>query len=201
MKFYLKMALMPLMYCFFSAMLGIGIILLDDNLIVLQYVLCVVNTAFYCIIMCAAGYKDGQTAYKVRMQNDTYRRKIIETGEDLPLRVSEEYTPWKGFLIGLISAIPTVVLVLIHVLVNVGQPTPNNTVGMITGIFNIVVFSYFLVSGSLFGIPTWQYLFSLLYIPFILVVYGLTYYLGARKMAIQYDKIHEIHKELHGEDK
>lgn len=203
MKFYFKMALMPLFYCFFSAMLGIGIILLDEKHLALQFVLCVVNTAFYCVIMGVAGFKDGENAFKIRMQNDTYRRRIVQTGEDLPLQVHEEYKPWKGCVIALISAIPTVALVLIHVLINVASAEPSNTLGMITGIFNMVVFSYFLVGGSISatGITTWQYTFSLLYVPFICLVYGLPYFLGARKMSKQYDIIKATHFEIHGEDK
>ncbi|MBR2870564.1 MAG: hypothetical protein IKB98_04230 [Clostridia bacterium] len=196
MKYYLKMAFMPFVFLLFTAMLGLGIILLDEDMAILQYLLCVVNTAFYSVLMSVGGFKDGQNALKIRMQNDTYRRRIIETGEDLPLQLREEYKPWKGYVIGLIAAIPATFLTLLHFVINIGATVPDNSMGMISGIINMVVFGYFMVDGVvLFG----EYAFSLLYIPFICLVYGLFYQLGANKMQKQYDKIHETHRAIYGD--
>lgn len=198
MKFYLKMAFMPFIYLLFSAMLGVGATTISgENLEWLKYSLCALNTLFYAFIMGMAAFKDGQEALKVREQNDTYRRVIARTGEDLPLKINEEYTPWKGFVISLISCIPSVLLVIIHLCLNIGVAYPgNNGVGGIAALLNMVVFSFFMIDGV---VTTLEYLFVLLIVPFICLVYGGMYNLGAMNMQKQYDKIAETQRELHGD--
>ena len=102
MKAYLKTALLPFVYLLFTAMIGLGVMLLDEDMFWLQILLNATNTIFYAIIISVAGYKDGQKALRVREQNDTFRKRIVETGEDLPLNLAEEYTPRKGFVIWLL---------------------------------------------------------------------------------------------------
>lgn len=196
MKYYLKMALMPFIYLLFSAMIGMSIMLLDKDMMMLEYLLCLINMAFYVIIIGYAGFKDGQGELKIRMENDMYRRRIIETGEDYPIRALEEYKPFKGCVIGLLSAIPSIVLVAIHFILMFTSPATDNSFGVIAGLMNMVVFAFFMVSGT---ITAWHYIFALLYIPFILLVYGLPYYLGGRQMQQHYDKIDEIKAQLGGE--
>lgn len=197
MKFYLKMAILPFLYIFFSAMLGLGIILIDQNLVFLQYALCCVNLAFYVLVVGIAGNKDGQKAIKVRNQNDQFRRVIIETGEDLPLNLHEEYKPWKGFVIGLIACIPSVLLIIIHVILNLTNPVPNYGFGVAGGVLSIVVFSFFMVSTVA---KSWTYyLFVLLIIPFVTCTYGGFYVMGASKAQKQYDKINQIQQTIHGD--
>ena len=193
MKYYLKMALMPFIYLLFSAMIGMSIMLLDKDMMALEYTLCLLNTAIYVIIIGFAGFKDGQGELKIRMENDIYRRRIIETGEDYPLRRLEEYKPFKGCVIGLLSAIPSVILVIIHFVTIATSPTVDNSFGVIAGLMNMVVFSFFMVGGTL---APWHYVFSLLYIPFVLLVYGLPYYLGGQQMQKQFDKIEEIKSQI-----
>lgn len=197
MKYYLKMVLMPFIYLLFSAMLGASIMLLDKDMMVLEYLLCLVNMAFYALIIGFAGFKDGQGELKIRMENDMYRRRIIETGEDYPIRELEEYKPWKGCLIGLLSAIPTIVLIIAHFILLASSTSVDNSFGVIAGLLNMVVFSFFMVGGTL---APWHYVFSLLYIPFVFLVYGLPYYLGGKQMQKQYDKIEDIKKQI-GEGK
>lgn len=190
------MAFMPFIFLLFSAMLGLGVLMLNDDLRILQYILCAVNTLFYAILMGVGGFKDGQAELKIRMQNDTYRRKIVETGEDFPLQLLEEYKPWKGFAIGIMASIPATLLTILHFVTNIGATVPENSLGMLSGIINMVVFGYFMVDGKvLFG----EYAFSLLYIPFICIVYGLAYQFGAKQMQKQYDKIHATHIAIHGD--
>ena len=198
-KYYLKMAFMPFIYLVFSAMLGLAVLTIqDNNLQWLQYVLCGVNLAFYSLVMSMAAIKDGRKALKVREQNDTYRRVIMQTGDDLPLNIVEEYTPWKGFTISLISCIPSILLVAVHFLLNIGVAVPDNSVGGIAGILNMVVFSFFMIDGV---ILTAEYAFALLIVPFICIVYGVMYMIGANLEQKNYDKIKQIHQELHGDEK
>ena len=187
---------MPFIYLLFSAMIGMSIMLLDKDMMMLEYLLCLINMAFYVIIIGYAGFKDGQGELKIRMENDMYRRRIIETGEDYPIRALEEYKPFKGCVIGLLSAIPSIVLVAIHFILMFTSPATDNSFGVIAGLMNMVVFAFFMVSGT---ITAWHYIFALLYIPFILLVYGLPYYLGGRQMQQHYDKIDEIKAQLGGE--
>lgn len=197
MKFYLKMAIMPFVYIFFSAMLGIGIILIDQKLVFLQYALCCVNLAFYVLVVGVAGFKDGQKSIKVRNQNDQFRKVIIETGEDLPLNLQEEYKPWKGFVIGLVACIPSVLLILIHVILNLVNPVPHYGFGVASGVLSTVVFSFFMVSSA---VKTWTYyLFVLLIIPVVCGSYGGFYVMGAKKAQKQYDKVAQIQRTIHGD--
>ena len=187
---------MPFIYLLFSAMIGMSIMLLDKDMMMLEYLLCLINMAFYVIIIGYAGFKDGQGELKIRMENDMYRRRIIETGEDYPIRALEEYKPFKGCVIGLLSAIPSIVLVAIHFILMFTSPEMDNSFGVIAGLMNMVVFAFFMVGGT---ITAWHYIFALLYLPFILLVYGLPYYLGGRQMQQQYDKIEEIKTQIGGE--
>jgi hypothetical protein len=197
-KYYLKMAFMPFIYLVFSAMLGLAILTIQGNdLQWLQYLLCGLNLVFYSVIMCMAGVKDGQRALTIREQNDTYRRVIAQTGDDLPLNLVEEYTPWKGITISLLACVPSVLLVLVHFALNIGVAVPNNAVGGIAGILNMVVFGFFMIDGV---IATAEYAFILLIVPFICLVYGVTYIIGAYKEQKHYDKIRETHKALHGDE-
>lgn len=196
MKFYIKMSFLPFVYLLFSAMLGLGIMLLDDHLFWLEFFLYATNTAFYVIIVSAAGLKDGQTALRCREQNDTFRRRIAETGEDLPLNITEEYTPWKGFVIGAIACIPTVLLVILHFVTNIGVATPDSTFGMGAGILSMVVFGFvFLTEKITFG----QYAIALVLLPVVSCAYGIPYVIGAKKAQREYDKIRDIQKQLHGD--
>ena len=197
MKFYLKMALLPFVYLLFSAMIGLGVMLLDGEMLWLEIVLNATNTIFYAIIVSVAGFKDGQKALRVREQNDTFRQRIVKTGEDIPLNLHEEYTPWKGFLVGLISVAPIILLIAIHFLSNIGQAVPDNSVGMIAGVICMVVFGYVITTGSItFG----QYALVLLIVPFVCGFYGGSYIWGAKKEKVGYDEIRRTRRELHGDE-
>ena len=188
----------PIIYLVFSAMLGLAVLTIQDaKLEWLQYVLCGVNLAFYALVMSMAAIKDGRKALKIREQNDTYRRVIMETGDDLPLNIVEEYTPWKGITISILACIPSIILVAVHFILNIGVSVPNNDVGGIAGVLNLVVFSFFMIDGV---IATAEYAFILLIVPFVCLVYGLMYIIGANLEQKNYDKIRQTHKELHGED-
>ena len=118
MWYYVKQALLPFIYLFFNAITAFGIICIQGaDLTWLRILLLILNIGLYCVIVCAASYKDGQEALKVRIANDLERVQIVKTGESLPLKLKEEYKPWKGFLFGLIACAPLVILLLIHTIV------------------------------------------------------------------------------------
>ena len=101
----IKQSLLPFIYLIFTAITAFGIMAIE-NMVWLQILLNTLNVALYVVIITAASYKDGQAALKVRLANDLEREQIIRTGEMRPLRLKEEYKPWKGFLYGGIACAP-----------------------------------------------------------------------------------------------
>ena len=107
MKYYFKQGIFPFIYQIFMAMIAFGILMIEE-LIWLKILLAALNIALYLFIVAAVAYKEGQEALKVQMANDLERREIIRTGEDRPLKLHEEYKPWKGFFFGFIACVPVV---------------------------------------------------------------------------------------------
>ena len=74
MWYYVKQALLPFIYLFFNAITAFGIICIQGaDLTWLRILLLILNIGLYCVIVCAASYKDGQEALKVRIANDLER--------------------------------------------------------------------------------------------------------------------------------
>ena len=111
---YVKSAMVPFLYLIFMAFIAMGIVMINDNLLYLKIILSVLNISFYAYIVAMVFYKDGETALKTRLANDLERVQIVKTGEDRPLKLIEEYKPWKGFVIGGVACAPLVILLLIH---------------------------------------------------------------------------------------
>ena len=104
---FIKQAFFPIVNMLFCSMLGICITLLEANLIWLKYALFVVLFGFYALVIATALFKEGEMALKTRNENDLFRRKMVETGEEYPLKLAEEYKWWKGIVVGLITATPS----------------------------------------------------------------------------------------------
>jgi multisubunit Na+/H+ antiporter MnhC subunit len=73
MWYYIKQPIVPFLYLLFGTVIAIGILVLKDNLIWLKLVVMVLNIGLYLFIVGAASFKDGETALKVRMANDSER--------------------------------------------------------------------------------------------------------------------------------
>jgi hypothetical protein len=195
MKFYLKMALLPFVYLLFTAMIGLGIMLLEDDLMWLQIFLSATNTIFYGIIVSVAGYKDGQKALRVREQNDTFRKRIVQTGEDIPLNVIEEYTPWKGFFIGALSCIPLVVLWIIHFIIVLATGKTATFVGGIAITLYVVIAFFFNTDVKFMSFAS-SFYFTALYVPFVVLLTGFGYLLGAKRQMKRQAKIEEYQRQF-----
>ena len=200
--YYVKQMFIPIMYLFIFDIIALGILCIGDNLVALKVILLIVSLGFYAFIMGAVFFKDGQTAYKVRRANDLSREQIIKTGQDIPLKLNEEYKPWKGYLIGAINCVPLIILLIIHLLLTAGSDptaaTTNNTAGAIAGLAYIVVFGFATVKSTVV-LTSLSYYISLAIIPFFVCVPGVSYYMGGRKMEIQQELIKEKHRLIYGD--
>lgn len=194
MKYILKQAFLPTIYLIFFMIIGFSITAI--NLLWLELVLCAVLTIFYAILVSVAFYKDGEKAMRVRYENDLIRKVMVERGEDLPLRLHEEYKAWKGFVSGLVASLPTVILVIIHFLVQAISSSPNNLFGVVAGLYSVEIYGFFL---ALEKTSTLSYAFNLLMVPYLALICGVPYCLGGRKIDKQQAKIKETQIKIHGD--
>ncbi len=198
MKFYLKKAIIGFVYLIFSAMTSYGILFIP-GLAWLKIILLVLNLGLYSYILSSTAFQDGQAAYKVRMANDLNRKQIILTGEDIPIDTQKEFKPYKGFIIGLVICIPLIVLLIIHAIVSANNPS-NQDFGVTASFLYLVVYAFAGVGHSVDTVftavsPYW----SLLAIPLMVLVQGVAFYLGGRKIELQQEMIREKHRMIHGE--
>lgn len=195
MKYYLKRAILPWVYLVFMTVLTLSVHAIEN--VILKFVLISATLLLYVFIVGAISYKDGEEALKVRLANDMERRTIIETGEDRPLRLKEEYKAYKGFLIGVVVSIPLFVLLILHT-VSIPSATGATTVfGTITNVLYSIVFNFFRITGAKLSVYTTYY--TLLYVPVICLSTGIPYILGAKQVENQQKHIKEIHKQIYGE--
>ena len=201
MWYYVKQGLLPFIYLFFTAITAFGILCIE-GLVWLKVLLLLLNIGLYVFIVSAASFKDGQEALKVRIANDLERMQIVRTGESLPLKLKEEYKPWKGFFHGFIACIPLVVLLIIHtVVIFTGG---GNGAGAIAGFIYMMVFAFSRVNintGATAATPINPtiYYWSLLAIPVIVLATGISYILGGKKIELQQQRIREKQRRIYGE--
>lgn len=198
MGYYVKKAMIGFVYLIFSAITAYGIIFIPD-LPWLRVILLILNVGLYSYVLGATAFQDGQAAYKVRMANDLNRKQIVLTGEDIPLDTKKEYKAYKGFIIGLIICAPLIILLTIHIIVTSSNPL-NQDFGTTACFLYMMAYAFAGVNVSatkFFAVvsPYW----TLLAIPLIVLVQGILYYLGGRKIELQQEMIRERQKIIHGE--
>lgn len=198
MWYYVKQAMLPFLYLFFTAMTALGIAIINDTLIWLKVILGLINVGLYGVIIAAASFKDGQDALKVRIANDLERLQIIRTGENRPIKTREEYKPWKGFVSGIITCVPLIVLLIIHTILTLSLGDVYNGAGVVAGFIYMMFFVFTRVnSTALVTVGTYYWL--LFAIPVILAFTGIPYILGARKVQRQQDAIKAKQRQIYGE--
>ena len=192
---YIKQSFMAFFYLLFMITTSYAISVLEEKFFILQIVLAIANLLLYFVILAGASFKDGEQALKVRNVNDLKRQEIIRTGEDIKLKIHEEYAPWKGFLAGFIACVPLILCLIIHsILLFSGSSV--DFFGQAAGI----IYNGFFVLVRIFSdITPYSYYWALLCIPFIVGLSGVPYMLGARKIELQQERIKETHKLIHGE--
>ena len=200
MWYYIKQSLLPFVYLFFSAITAFGILCIE-GLVWLKVLLLLLNLGLYVFIVAAASFKDGQEALKVRIANDLERMQIVRTGEALPLKLKEEYKPWKGFFHGFIACIPLIILMIIHTILFLAGG--GNGAGALAGFVYMMVFAFSRVnigtSATTITVSPAVYYWSLLAIPVIMLSTGVAYILGCKKIELQQQRIKEKQRSIYGD--
>lgn len=203
MKYYLKQGVFPFIYQLFMAMIAFGILAIS-GLIWLKILLAVLNIALYLFIVAAVAFKDGQEALKVQMANDLERREIIRTGEDRPLKLHEEYKPWKGFAFGFISCVPILVLLALHTIVYNATGSYAG-LGAIAGVIGLMFFVFFRLdavssTAETAVVPWYTYYGALIALPVLMLTMGIAYIMGAKKIMRQQEIIREKQRQIYGDN-
>lgn len=185
MLYYLKKGFFSFLYLFFMMTISISINLIE-NLVWLKIILHLINAGLYFFIVGAVSYKDGQEALKIRISNDSLRREIIRTGEDKPLKLKEEYKPFKGAIIGTCVCIPLFLFLLIHlILILAGSET--KTFGALASYIYSVTFAFFRMTGE--EISMGEYFYSLIFAGVLIPLYSVCYILGGKKAERRQEEI------------
>lgn len=204
MWYYVKQAIFAFVYLFFMAVTAFGILCIE-NLTWLKIILLILNVGLYVVIVAATSYKDGQEALKTRVANDLERVQIIRTGESLPLKLKEEYKPWKGFFTGFIACVPLIVLLIIHTFLIIFGGSNFVGAGVVAGLIYLMVFAFTRVNvpttaeGVTVTVAPGIYYYTLFAIPIIMLTTGVFYILGAKKIERQQKMIKEKQRKIYGE--
>ena len=198
MKYLLKQMIIPLIYLVFMAIISFGILCINNDLMWLKVVLNILNLALYGYIVGAVSLKEGEIALKVRISNDAERLRIIETGEDRPLKLKEEYKAWKGFVFGLMACVPLIILLIIHAILTAINPELVGA-GAIAN-FIYLPFGAFIRVDNTMTLENWHFYFNLIAVVIIPILTGIPYMLGARKIQLQQEKILEKQRQIYGDD-
>lgn len=163
----------------------------------LSYTLIFLSIGFFIFVIFTYMRSAGEKAQKKLHANDLLRMRIVETGDDIQIDKQSEYSIYKGFLIGACSCLPMVLFLLIHTIIGICGGT-TNVLGAI-GNFLYLLFAapvfVFTESTLSFG----EFYICLYGLALSSLVSGLGYYIGSRKVLLQYEKIEESKKLIYGE--
>jgi hypothetical protein len=199
MWYYVKQAFLPFVYLFFMAMTALAIIVIKNELLWLKIILLVLNLGLYGFIVCATSFKDGETALKTRIANDMEREQIIITGEPRELKLKEEYKVWKGFFNGFIACVPLLFLMLLHTVLIFAFGEVYNGAGVVAGLIYLMVFAFFRLDTSVV-LTAGLYYGTLVALPIIVLMTGIPYILGAKRVEYQQNMIKAKHREIYGDE-
>jgi len=194
-NYYLKNAAIFYVYLILTMITAFAIVAIPENLLWLKIILSILNMGLFGFIMFVMSMKNGEEAYKLKHTNDIKRRVIMETGDYYDFNTAKEYGKLKGFYIGLYAIAPLILMLfaeLILVICRVESGVVSLIVGFTYGTFffplrmidkNISVF------WSLYGAAV------------IVAISSLGYYLGARKIIRQTEKIKRTNEQIYGKQK
>lgn len=195
MKYYLKKAILPWVYLVFMTVLTLSVHAIKNT--VLKYVFMTATLLLYVFIIGVISFKDGEDALKIRISNDIERQRIVETGEDRPLNLANEYKPYKGFLSAIVVSLPLIVLLVLHTVLVPSSNGSTTVFGTITNVLYSIIFNFFRSAGTKLTAYTTYY--TLLYIPIMMLSMGIPYILGAKRVEKQQEQIKKIHGQIYGE--
>lgn len=195
MGFYIKKALFPFVYLFFMAITAFGILCIK-NLLWLKILLSVLNLGLYAFIVFSVLFKEGEESVKAQRDNDVERREMVRTGVVRPLKLKEEYKPWKGFFIGFLVCVPLLALMLVHTIIYLAGGT-STVCGAIGGLVYFVFFVFFNFGSEVLSMSA--YYGSLVAVPAMIALCGVAYCLGAKKVQLQLKRISDRQRQIYGE--
>ena len=194
--YFLKQMIFPLVYMIILSITSLGITAINNDLLWLKYILNAIVLAFFALIMGAVSWKDGEEGAKVLHANDLERRRIVETGEDRPLNLLKEFRPWKGFLAGLSTCIPLIIMIIIHAIMS--SSGAGNGAGAVAGFVYMIVFMFFMPDLSM-SLTAGHYYLTLVAIPIFMVITAVAYILGNRRIQKQYDAVERKQAQIYGD--
>lgn len=193
--YYLRQSTFIFLYVVFMSLTATAITYIPIPF--LKVLLLVANLILFSVITANNFYREGQVAMKIRLNNDIIRKKIAETGDDLPLKKQAEYTTLKGYLLGAIVFVPCVVLLLINTLVMLLGGT--NIIGSIVSVGYMLFFWVYSAFGTEIVSP-FTYYIVLWGAGYLALLSGLFFTLGAKKQEESYQAMEQMH-EIYGEKK
>ena len=195
MMYYVKQSLFAFVYLFFMMIIAFGILCIGIPW--LEIALCVLNIAFYIGIMAVTFYKEGENSMRVLHANDIEREQIIKTGEDRPLKIHEEYKPWKGYVTGLVICFPLILCIIIHTVIILASGGTLLGGGAVAGFIYLAFYAP--ISVIIGEANFWGYYILLYAVPLISATCGVFYNIGAKKIQRQYDRIADKQRQIYGE--
>lgn len=192
--YYFKESIFIFFYEFMMSTIAFAIFTIETTWVKVSLsLLCIV---FFLFIVFIYFGQEGQKALKKLHENDLKRKRIVETSEYIEIEQQKEYKVWKGFVIGLLVFIPMFIFLFIYAIILICGGTST----LISGISSII---YMLFSAPIMAfVSTFQgtICFSVLYGAILTsIASGVGYILGAKKIKLQYEKIAEKQRYLHGE--
>lgn len=197
MWYYIKQSVISLGYLVMMSFCSIFVSLIGNDLIWLKWIFSIMILAVYIMIVGISSYKDGEISYKKLLANDLERRRIIETGEDIPLNVREEYRPWKGFLTGFITCIPLFVLLILHTILGLTSNGTNLNAGATAVVLYMPMFIFFHMDTSV-NLVFVDYYWLLIAVPIIFLTTGLPYIWGTFKEKRTQEIVRQRKEEIYG---
>lgn len=180
MKHYIKRAMFPLVYIIVSLILDLSVLALDAKYMVLRYIFLFAVLCLFALVVYPIARKDGENDYNKLMNNDRVRKYIVETGEDVYFNRTEEYKPYKGFLVGVVVCAPLIILLILHTITIIVTDGANIVFGQIGSTMYSVVSMFF---SLIYKTPTpYTSYLSLLAVPVISCAVGIPYLIGARQV-------------------
>ena len=198
MWYFLKQSILSFFYLITLSITAACIcIIQNENLLWLKIILGILNLSTFIGLVAMASFKDGEASMKVRNANDVERKIIVKTGEYRPLKLAEEYKPWKGFVFGFITCLPLIGLTIAHAIITSINPAQVIAGNLSAWIYMLVYcFNGFNLDMTLSAAT---YYFPLIALPIIVLSTGIPYYLGGRRIEKAQRKLEEKRKEIYGE--
>ena len=190
-KYYLKNCIIFYVYLIITMITALAIVAIE-NMLWLQIVLSLLNMGLFVFIMFTMCKKTGEDAYKLKHSNDIKRRVIMQTGDYYEFDTVKEYGKYKGLYLGIYSAAPLIIMLLIH---------------LIIGFFGVRASGLELACAFTYGtfifpvkiLSTNASIYWSLYSVVILVATAwLGYNVGVAKIKRQYDKIAKTNEQIYG---